>query len=312
MNQLITPISYSLQEIRQMPAQDLLITIRDRGLHDSLAFLGMLSPEQFQYIMDLDAWTDDRIQNEKIEPWLEAMMESNPRKAVQVFHELDIELLAFLLRENSEVYELDDGQEPDDLPNDRLQTPDNRYVITFSKPIWRHFFEHLMARDLTFALQIMQSIRYETASGLEEEAFRWRDGRMQDLGFAPYEEAKAVLSRINPDISLEYPTILLEEEPTLNPTQAIVSSLETDHVFTQTLSTLPNDTQKRILSEFVSTCNQVHQALNRDSGDRQSLRETVQYVTLLLDKALHYRSPEVLATSPVRTLFQIGRTLENA
>ena len=297
-----------IQFVRRLPAQDALILIKERGFRDSLEILELLSPDQVQHIFDLDVWDDDHIQSDSVDNWLEAFLESNPQKAVQIFHELDPEFLAYLIKFNTKVYELDDGQEPDGLTEERVRTPDNQYVVTFTKSIWRQFFEQFMARDLEFALQIIQSVRFETESGLEEEALRWRDGRMQDLGFAPFSESKAILSYIHPDAPL--PTLPqtedLDEDP---PHSALLSFIKSKSLFEQTLKTLPEKSQKRILRELISTCNQVHIAMKRDPGEIQALKETVTYVILMVEKALEYRSPEHLDKVALAKLFQVGRAL---
>lgn len=310
MNHLISSPN-SIQLVRQLPAQDALMMIKERGLQDSLQLLEMLSPEQVQNIMDLEAWNDDRIESEKVETWLEAMFEANPRRAVQVFHEMDPEFLAYLIKVNTQVYELDDGQEPDGLTAERIHTPDHQYVVTFTKPIWRQFFEQFMSRDLEFALQIIQSVRFETESGLEDEAFRWRDGRMQDLGFAPYEENKAILSRVDPDMKLPKVGTDFEEDVNNQSSNALLSFMKPESLFQETLKTLPESSQNRILRELVSTSNRLHIALKRDAGEIEALKETVTYVVLMVEKAMEYRGSEFLATAPVAKLFQIGKTLSN-
>src|SRR5690606_29806170 len=43
-------------------------------------------------------------------------------------------------------------------------------------------------RDLSFVLRLLESVRFELPSGLEEECLRWRQNRLLDLGIWPREE----------------------------------------------------------------------------------------------------------------------------
>ncbi|MEI6806314.1 MAG: DUF6178 family protein [Myxococcaceae bacterium] len=308
MNNLLSS-STPIQLVRRLPAQDALILIKERGLQDSLEIIELLSPEQVQNMFDLDVWDDDHIKSESVETWLEAMLEANPSRAIQVFHELDPEFLAYLFKINTQVYELDDGQEQDGLTEERVRTPDNQYVVTFTKHIWRVFFEQFMARDLEFALQIIQSVRFETASGLEEESLRWRDSRMQDLGFAPFEESKAILAYLDPNSPLPPANEGYDEQDSIGSSSALLSFMKPKSVFKQALSELSEKSQARILRELVSTCNRVHIAMKRDPGEIAALKETVTYVILMVEKALEHLSVDKLAKAPLAKLFQVGRSL---
>lgn len=308
MNNLLSSTN-PMQLVRALSAQDALILIKERGFQDSLEILELLSPDQFQNIFDLDVWDDDHIKSDAVEGWLEAMFEANPQRAVQVFHELDPEFLSYLIKINTQVYELDDGQEPDGLTEERVRTPDNQYVVTFTHSIWRQFFEQFMSRDLEFALQIIQSVRFETASGLEEEALRWRDSRMQDLGFAPFSESKAILGYINPDAPLPPANEGFDENDVTGSSSALLSYVKSKSIFQSTLNALSEQAKARVLRELVSTCNRVHIAMKRNPGEIAALKETVTYVVLMVEKALEYLSPEKLAKAPLARLFQVGKAL---
>lgn len=167
-----------------------------------------------------------------------------------------------------------------------------------------------MARDLGFALQIIQSVRFETASGLEEEALRWRDSRMQDLGFAPFAESKAILGYINPDAPLPPANEGYDENDEAGSSSALLSYIKPKSLFQEALKNLSEQSKARVLRELVSTCNRVHIAMKRNPGEIEALKETVTYVILMVEKALEYLSPDKLAQAPLARLFQVGKALE--
>lgn len=312
----------NLQLVRKLSAQDALFLIKERGLADAAEVLEFLSPQQVQQILDLDAWDHDHVDPAKMEDWLEALYEASPARATQAFHELDIELSAFLLKTHTQIYHIEMGEEPSHPPEQVSYTPDGRFMISFhGKAIWRQLLEQLMARDLKGTLGLIESIRYETESVLEEEALRWRDGRMQDLGFAPFEESKAILAYVNPD----NPSSLRggiadaaihgllrdarndEDRPPI--TSGILRLVNQKGLFQASFERLNEAQQARILQELVNTCNRVHVAFGREPGEFTALKETVTYVVLMIEKALEHFTPEHLGTAPVARLFQIGRSL---
>ncbi len=301
----------NLQLVRKLSAQDALLLIKERGLADAAEVLEFLSPQQVQQILDLDAWNHDQIDPAKMENWLEALYEASPARAAQAFHELDIELSAFLLKTHTTIYHVEMGEEPSHPPEQVLYTPDGRFMIAFhGRTVWRQILEQLMARDLTHTLGLIESIRYETESILEEEALRWRDGRMQDLGFAPFEESKAILALVDPGAPLPKVIDPETEEPVIS--SAILRLVNQKGLFQQSFERLNEAQQARVLQELVSTCNRVHVAFNREPGELTALKETVTYVVLMIEKALEHFTPEHLGTAPIARLFQVGRSLASA
>ncbi|MES2504225.1 MAG: DUF6178 family protein [Myxococcota bacterium] len=296
--------------VRKLPAQEALMAIKERGIVDSHELLELLSPSQVQEIFDLDAWNFDQVNIEKMEEWLENLFTANSAVAVKAFHELDIELIAFLLKTQTEIYHLEMGEDPIESPEQALYTPDGRYLVVFSgSTVWKYILEQLFARDLDFSLRLLESVRYETASGLEEEALHWRDGRLQDLGFSPLAELKSILQKVNPDMPLPpLPDNIIEGDESVQP--GLLKLAASKGVFEKAYDALPEKDRPRVMREFIATCNQVHLAYGRDAGERQALTETITYVTLMIEKALEYRSIDALAKTSVKKLFQIGHSLK--
>ena len=56
----------------------------------------------------------------------------------------------------------------------------------------------LYSQDLDFSRKILVGTRGELDAELEEQAYRWRSGRMADLGFTDYYEALEVYREIDP------------------------------------------------------------------------------------------------------------------
>jgi hypothetical protein len=228
----------AMKIVRQMPSQDLFITIKEVGLSDSLELLELLSPEQVKACLDLDGWNHDRIDPKALGHWLESLFAANPRRAVQSFRELDVELISLLLKLYATVYDLSAEEEAADLGSVYSTTPDNHYMVVFDAAADEqhliHFLkdalEQLYGRDMPFALRMIEAVRWETASALEEEALKWRDGRMQDLGFAPLDEIKEILAYVDPAKALQGANdMALNDERSFDQTTSILLRQVSDH-----------------------------------------------------------------------------------
>ena len=78
-------------------------------------------------------------------------------------------------------------------------TSDRRFLLEFSGSAelasMRQLVEDLYAQDPFAAGRLIESVRWEVPTELEESARRWRDGRLRDAGVPGLEEAMAFYAR---------------------------------------------------------------------------------------------------------------------
>ncbi len=186
--------------VAALPADDLLFTIRAIGLGDAVALVQLATPGQFRSLIDLDAWRRDRFAPERALPWLRAARSGASRDDRLARHwrrqlgALDRELLLLLLRETTVVHDL--REDPDVEPgSDRvLRTPGGELLVEFTVDgleyaAVRGLIEDLIAEEPFQAARLLSALSWESPSELEEQALRWRAGRLADLGYPPLEEA---------------------------------------------------------------------------------------------------------------------------
>ena len=53
------------QLVQQLPELEVLLTVKEVGEEDCLDLISLTTPEQFQYILDLDFWKRDQLDPEK-------------------------------------------------------------------------------------------------------------------------------------------------------------------------------------------------------------------------------------------------------
>src|SRR5207248_4815519 len=111
-----------------------------------------------------------------------------------------IELLALVLRRELRVHDLTE-EEPSgpQIPGMAYYTSDRRFLLEFAGSgeygTLRQLIDDLYAQDPFGAGRLIESVRWEVPTELEESARRWRDGRLRDAGVPALEEAASFYAR---------------------------------------------------------------------------------------------------------------------
>jgi hypothetical protein len=216
--------------IRALPGDELYYIVHEAGPRDALDILVHATSSQLQVVMDFALWERDEIAPERLAEWLEVLSEAPPEKIGEWMAGLDIELVGLLLLKTSRIYDLSEGEPPDEPEGIFYPTPDRLFVIDVrglpkaedlegdggseameeapgreengetpesARAIIR-ILDSLYRSDRVFARRLLVGVRAELPSPLQEMAYRWRSGRMADLGFADHWEALEVYRELDP------------------------------------------------------------------------------------------------------------------
>jgi hypothetical protein len=191
--------------VPELPAADLYYAIQEIGLRDAHALLSMASPEQIRTFLDLDVWSRDRVATERLMAWIDLLWPMRPYEARRKLDKLDPELLAFHVAKGARVLDLTLEEVPEDPVEGPWRTPDTFYALVPYGPervmeyrrVCR-FLDRLYMLDHAAARRTVMAARWEPIAELEEYSYRWRTGRIQDLGFADYYEALEVYAYLKP------------------------------------------------------------------------------------------------------------------
>lgn len=318
-----------------MPTQDLLIICKAAAREDRVALLRLLPSGAVQRLWDLDVWSHHRLQPDRLSSWLQTLREAGAECAARQLQSLDTEMLGLLLKVFMHVHEAE-ASESLNLGNaPHAFTPDRRFLLVSREPdrdafdCLAGFIELLYGTKPLFAMRLLQAMRWETPSSLEEAALRWRDARMQDLGFLPCGDWQRVLTYTNPQQTLRQlaPTARSASgaPQTPNPLsrhliparlQAVVRNAA-PHSLKQALDELADpQASASIARQLMVLTNRVHAAGHKDLGNEEELGATVRHTLACLQIALEtlsqtHKKPTShwLLQSPLQQLFQLGHSL---
>ncbi len=189
----------------RLPVQDAYYAIQEVGLSDATELLAVSTPEQVQGFLDLDVWRKDLLDSQKMLQWTDVLLQLPLEKLAQVVENIDPEQMALLVARSCTI--VDESLEV--LPNEVLagpwRTPDSFYALIpkdadhiedFNR-ICR-LLDRLYAADLELAHRIVKAARWEPPAELEEMSYRWRTGRLLDMGFSDYYESLSVYTYVKP------------------------------------------------------------------------------------------------------------------
>ncbi len=192
--EIITSSSQAKEIVSNMPVEELFWTVKATGIEDSAILLNLSTPEQLQFIFDLDWWHKDNLRPEKIAAWLLVMFELNEKGLYSWLKWLlrkDPWLLPAMLNEFVHVVkrpdEMDIQEAKDVLPPFTL---DNVYYVDFKKkklaPLFIKLISTLVELDPGVYRDVFETMLWETPSYNLETAYRLRCGRIGDFGIPDY------------------------------------------------------------------------------------------------------------------------------
>ena len=306
--------------VQRLPELEVFLTVKEVGERDSLDLISLTTPEQYQYLLDLEFWKKDKLNPEKVLHWMELLVESGEEKIIQFIHTTDPEFTELLLSKFLRVHTIEG--EPIET-SDRIPsfTLDQYYFIHFkekrARPIFLPFLQILYRIDEEGYRRLMESLIVELESEMEETGYRLRNARMTDYGFPDFEEALEIYRFVNPDsLTLEkrFPEgrIPLETEKVSPP---FYLTFQGEGSFLSAILSKMDDPreQNRIKIELAALCNKAMMAEPLDLFEIEEMKRVTQKVFHYLNLGLEYlsgeeasKAVEVLRSFPLQRIFQCG------
>ena len=305
--------------VQSIPEHELYLAVLEVGPEDASEVVALASPEQFRHFVDLGAWPrrDEGPDPRAVLHWLHLAREGGGhsdrarQRYVDKLAHLDAEMRSLVLRKAMRVHDLQEEEEPAIAEDGRtFRTPEGRYLVEFLPEggeygTLKQLLDDLYAEDVLGTTRLLESLRWEVPTELEETARRWRDGRLRDLGFPDLEEALAFYarpSRASSSTSTSTSTALTGR---LEPQAATL--LESG------LSRLGGDPRDRAEEGLVYALNAALVASGVSMDEPEEVRAALADARATLSLGLETlsggdpdRAAAALAERPIREIFQAG------
>src|SRR5262249_36189253 len=165
--------------VQSFSPETLFYTLKEIGSADAGDLLSLALPEQVRSLFDLDCWNKDRPNFDRMREWIEALSEAGRLRMADALMELDMEMVALLLRQYLRVTPQGSPSAPSDPPANRHVQFDEHYLIEFirndaiTQPI-TDFLEEAFERDYKYFTGLMEEVYWSVEAELEEQAYQFR------------------------------------------------------------------------------------------------------------------------------------------
>jgi hypothetical protein len=321
LQQNILMLSEKAVEVTQsLPVEEVYNLIKEVGREDSLLVLSMVSPDQLQYIFDVEWWQGDKFQPKRALDWIILLDQCEDPETLEWFLNEDFDQKVVLLQAFLKVFKNDEMTDSfEGVEGLEHFTPDGVYEIFFkvenSKEI-KKLLLLLAERDQNLLYNLLEAVIWYPVTPTLEKAYQWRVVRTGERGIPEFQEAIGIYSRLDPEtLKLKLPS---REE--LSPSQFGFSPryplahLNEALFVTQCLAILENENRIESLQwELICLANKVIVAdrLDLSSTDirHRALRKTLGYINIGLELGAEgdiKKGAALLDQVWIQSFFQVG------
>ncbi len=305
--------------------------VEELGLDEATDLVHLATPQQIRGCLDLEVWDRDRPNMELARPWLAAMIDAGFEKLGQVWTALDAEWRALFIRSNCRrIWDLTLGEEPDDTTDLQMYfTHDRFFTLELQGDdntvrLMTQLLDDLYRADADLARHTIMAARSEATIELEEDALRWRNGRLADLGYVDYYDALDLFRPLEIDAVKvgegtedRLPQVIDTDDAPVNLPIAVAEQVVARSFLARAWDRLDDDTEEtRLEGALVVIVNKLLAAARTRPGDQASLRAGADYATATLSLGLEVvargdldRAAEALRSVALGRLFRVGYTV---
>lgn len=308
------------QIVQAMNPQDLYLTVKEIGPDDALPLLSLASTSQWIHFFDMECWHKDRLMPSQGIEWLERLARAGSEALIKWLNEVDffffISLMKKCLRVAVRPDDIDLTEALDYLPPNTI---DDQYFWECRYPDYEGLVKYLLSvmfeTNHTFYREVMDYILYTLDAEMEEEAYRFRKGRLEDQAVPDYYDAISIYAPMEPaEISFEKEVIVKDEPVIESPSFALALMNERSDLLRTAISTITDvSILDHLRLELALLANKVFIADQVPLEDRDRLEEAMDKVTATVNLGLHIVSrgaPDyaslVVRKAFVEHLFRVG------
>jgi hypothetical protein len=299
--------------------------VHEVGFEDAQPLIEYATPAQIQGAFDLDGWSADHLELAPLKPWLAALIEAGFEKVGEVWKDLDAELRALIMQKQVVVYDTTLNEGPDeDSEASIMPTPDRFFLVELkgdedTQRLTQRLIEDLYRANDALARNTLMAARSEPPAELEEMSYRWRSGRLADLGYVDFYEALDLFRPLTPDqvsIGEGSQDRQLDDDQSRMPL-AIAEEVIGRSFLARAIGSIEDPGEaERLESALMILVNKVLAAGRAKPGQAEVVRRGALYATATLSLGLETiargdlsRARDALRTIALSRLFRVGYTV---
>ncbi len=307
--------------VQSLAEEDLFWLVQEIGPEDALPILSLASNDQWQYLLDVELWTKDRLEIDSVNRWLGLLLKADPERFLIWGLREHIELIEFHLFKHIEVRIRDQDESPSDF-DEGYFSPDGLFYIRINNEKYdqtiRQFLEHLIQYDPNKFRNVLLELAGIVPAEVQESMYRLRSVRLAEKGFLPFEEAVGIYQYLNPQSLLEkepQPRKVTQDQPVSQPVPVSTPLLIQDQdLFSISLKRIEDShLLERLQMEFTGMCNQIISADGLVVRDKENLSDVVRkacgYLSIGLEKVTDgdpNKAVRLLQEFPLHQIFRVG------
>ncbi len=318
--QLLVLSEKAVEVTQSLPVEEVYNLIKEVGKEDSLVIIAMVSPDQLQYIFDVEWWQGDKFQPKQALDWIVLLDQCQDPETLQWFLSEDFDQKVVLFQAFFKVFKKDEMTDSyEGVEELEHFTPDGVYDIFFkvdnSKEI-RKLLLLLHEKDQNLLYNLLEAVIWYPVTLTVERAYQWRVNRTAERGIPEFQEAMGIYSSLDPEtLKLKLPS--LDELPSsrfkLSPKYPL-AHLDETLFFTQCLAVIESEHRLETLRwELVYLANKVIVAdgyeLSSMDVRQRALRKTLGYINIGLELGAEgdlQKGAALLGQVWMQSFFQVG------
>jgi hypothetical protein len=316
--------------------EDFFFLVHHIGPEDALEVLALASDRQWEYVIDMESWAKDRINLNAVTHWLNLLLQADPTRFTRWAMTEKPELVEYYMFKTCEVQIREHDQDPSEIGDDYITFDDIFYVKIPSaseetgdeageREKQNAFLTQMLSRlsdadHVLYQQTLLRSANVIPAES-EEEFYRFRNVRLAEKGFQPFDEAVGIYQPIAAKEIRKRKKAL----PKTKNLDAFVpvplhhhALMEKDNIFSRALSKISlEDAFEQIQIEFAGLCNRITSADQKPVYEREELRAIVKkacgYLSIGLERLAgnhpildENKMAGLIKTYPLEDIFKAG------
>jgi len=295
--------------VQSFPDQDLYYLMHKIGPDDFIPVLAMATSAQWEYILDVEVWDNDRLNLDHMTKTFDLLFQADPQRLLRWVIKEKPDYFEFYLYKNMEIF----VREHDELPPENFDdyiTLDDKFYFRFPKKPQRDEADMLQPADNQDASELIEKMVNAVAQmdlsvyhGLlletrvllpdetEEAQFRLKNLRLAEKGFLPTHEALGIYQptklsslRRRPHSS-KFKQAPYDPEIPLPP-QFFSQFIEGDDLFVKSLKLLDPEFRLDLESELAALINKIISADKIKLRSKEDLEKAISKACAYLNLGL--------------------------